>query len=292
MTESGRPFSIKIFYPKGPLNGIKIAEMANWIGRCTYFPRGSLTQIKENEEFGKPGVYILIGTETFGSLQTVYIGEGDPISSRIISHESKKDWWDSCIMITSINDWLNKTQIQFIESSLIKSAQTASRCSMDNKVIPESPTISASDKADAELFLDNAKICMLPLGLDIFTSPTNKEAAKNNGANVEELYLESKGLHAKGCESPDGFIVKIGSLCSSTESEGLEQIDRARRSDLLKLGVLAKDGDNLVFTKDYRFTSPTLAARAILGAPAPGPLRWKNKDGITLREIRETSIKE
>ena len=155
MTESGRPFSIKIFYPKGPLNGIKIAEMANWIGRCTYFPRGSLTQIKENEEFGKPGVYILIGTETFGSLQTVYIGEGDPISSRIISHESKKDWWDSCIMTTSINDWLNKTQIQFIESSLIKSAQTASRCSMDNKVIPESPTISASDKADAELFLDD-----------------------------------------------------------------------------------------------------------------------------------------
>jgi hypothetical protein len=291
MTEANRPFSIKIFYPKGLSNGIRSAEMTNWIGRCTYFPRGSLTQIKEYEEFGKPGVYILIGTETSGSLQTVYIGEGDPISSRIISHESKKDWWDSCIMITSINDWLNKTQIQFIESSLIKSAQSASRCIMDNKVIPESPTISATDKADAELFLDNAKICILPLGLDIFTSPLNKEATKNSGDNIEELYLDSKGLHAKGCESPDGFIVKNGSQCSITESEGLEQIDRARRTDLLKLGVLAKDGDTLVFTKDYRFTSPTLAARAVLGAPAPGPLRWKNKDGITLRDIRESSIK-
>jgi len=292
MTEIRRPFSIKIFYPNGLSNGIRCAEMTNWIGRCTFFPRGSLTQIKEYEEFGKPGVYILIGTETSGSLQTVYIGEGDPISSRIISHESKKDWWDNCLMITSINDWLNKTQIQFIESSLIKSAHNASRCSIDNKVVPESPTISATDKADAELFLDIAKICMLPLGLDIFASPLNQVVAKNGEANVEELFLESKGLHAKGCESPDGFIVKSGSQCSATESNGLEPIDRARRSDLLKLGVLAQEGDNLVFTKDYRFTSPTLAARAILGAPAPGPLRWKNVNGITLREIRESAAKQ
>jgi len=292
MTESDRPFSIKLFYPEGLSSGIKIAEIPNWVGRCTYFPRGALAQIKKYEEFTKPGVYVLTGTETNGSLQTAYIGEGDPISARIMSHEAKKDWWDNCLMITCAKDWLNKTHIQFIESSLIKSASNASRCNLDNRVIPENPSISAADKVDASDFLENAQLCMRPLGMDIFTIPSHIVLSGSTPSNENILFLDSKGLQAIGFESADGFIVRSGSLSSKTETIGLDAIDRSRRADLLRLGVLAENGDNYIFTKDYIFSSPTLAARAILGAPAPGPLRWKNKYGITLRDIRESSISE
>jgi hypothetical protein len=292
MTKSDRPFSINLFYPEGLSSGIRIAEIATWSGRCTYFPRGSLVKIKKYEEFSKPGVYILIGTETGSSLQTAYIGEGDPISGRIISHESKKDWWDYCLIITSSNNWLNKTYIQFIESSLIKSASDASRCNLDNKVIPESPSISASDRVNASHFLENAQLCMRPLGVDIFTTPPKNVLLGAGRTNENILFLDSKGLQGMGFESAEGFTVKSGSMCSKTETVGLDAIDRARRADLLRLEVITDNGDNYIFTKDYNFSSPTLAARAILGAPAPGPLRWKNKDGITLREIRESLIKE
>ena len=292
MTESDRPFSINLFYPEGLSSGIRIAEIATWSGRCTYFPRGSLAKIKKYEEFCKPGVYILIGTEATGTLQTAYIGEGDPISTRIISHESKKEWWDNCLMITSTNNWLNKTHIQFIESSLIKSASNASRSNLDNKVMPESPSISASDRVNTSHFLESALLCMRPLGIDIFSTPSNSTSSGAVTNNENDLFLDSKGLQAMGVESAEGFTVKSGSQCSKTETTGLDAIDRARRADLLRLGVITDNGESYIFTKDYSFSSPTLAARAILGAPAPGPLRWKNKDGVTLREIRESSVKE
>ena len=292
MTESDRPFSINLFYPEGLSSGIRIAEIATWSGRCTYFPRGSLAKIRKYDEFVKPGVYVLMGTETTGTLQTAYIGEGDPISGRIISHESKKDWWDNCLMITSTNNWLNKTHIQFIESSLIKSASIASRCNLDNKVMPDSPSISASDRVNASHFLESAQLCMRPLGIDFFTIPLDNVSSGTSTTNENVLFLDSKGLQARGVESAEGFTVKSGSLCSKTETVGLDAIDRARRADLLRLGVITDSGDSYIFTKDYNFSSPTLAARAILGAPAPGPLRWKNKDGVTLREIRESSVKE
>ncbi len=41
----------------------------------------------------------------------------------------------------------------------------------------------------------------------------------------------------------------------------------------------------LVFTQDYVFTSPSLAAAAICGGSANGLTMWKTKSGETLKEI-------
>ena len=61
-----------------------------------------------------------------------------------------------------------------------------------------------------------------------------------------------------------------------------------RRSQLIEDGILVRADNALVFKKDYEFTSPSAAAGVIRGGTAPGPIKWKNKDGKTLREIEES----
>jgi hypothetical protein len=286
MTDPTRPFSINVFFPSGLRTGIKQAGIPNWVGKCTFFPRSSLKQVRESKELDQPGVYILTGTESASTLPIAYIGEGDPIAGRILSHESNKDWWDNCIAVTCNNKGLSKAHIKFIESALYESALNESRCTLDNKLKPGKPNLSPIEKSFAQDFLDFTLLCMQPLGLDIFPRTALRD---NNVSTVGgKLYLKSRGLIAEAYDSSDGFIVIKGSHSSTTESEGLDSVDRARRADLIKLGVLVNKGKRFIFTKDYRFTSPTLAARAILGAPAPGPLRWKNNSGLTLRAIRDS----
>ena len=50
-------------------------------------------------------------------------------------------------------------------------------------------------------------------------------------------------------------------------------------------GVLSVSEDQLVFTRDEEFPSPSAAAAVIHGGHANGLIAWKNKDGKTLKEI-------
>ena len=52
----------------------------------------------------------------------VYVGEGAPVFDRIQSHNEskyKKDFWNRAIVFSSKDDYLTKTQIQYLESKLV-----------------------------------------------------------------------------------------------------------------------------------------------------------------------------
>ena len=53
------------------------------------------------------------------------------------------------------------------------------------------------------------------------------------------------------------------------------------RKTLLEKGVLREDGDFLVFTSDYSFSSASAAAATVIGASANGRILWKLPDGRT-----------
>ena len=62
-----------------------------------------------------------------------------------------------------------------------------------------------------------------------------------------------------------------------------------KREDLINKWII-KEGDNeIVFLKDYLFTSPSTWASMITGMPMNGWVTWKNKDGKTLDEIERNS---
>lgn len=45
--------------------------------------------------------------------------------------------------------------------------------------------------------------------------------------------------------------------------------------------------ENFTFTQDWAFTSPSLAAAIVVGYSINGRNAWKNRPGISLKEIEE-----
>jgi hypothetical protein len=105
------------------------------------------------------------------------------------------------------------------------------------------------------------------------------------------LYIEGKGIRAKGYEVKDGFVVCEGSQAVLEEVQCFQKYPAFRgairdRVHLIKEGILKREGNAYVFTRDYTLSSPSSAANVILGYS--GNLeRWKDKRGTSLKEIRE-----
>jgi len=57
------------------------------------------------------------------------------------------------------------------------------------------------------------------------------------------------------------------------------------RAKLIAKQILVLTHGVYEFTKDYEFSSPSLAAAVVRGSSANGLVEWKNKDGQTLKAI-------
>src|SRR6266576_3869805 len=72
----GEPYTIRIFVPDGDPEGLRIIDRMNWTGLGIVFPRESWSKIRQRLDFGKPGVYILVGyVSEEDDLPTLYIGQ-------------------------------------------------------------------------------------------------------------------------------------------------------------------------------------------------------------------------
>ena len=58
------------------------------------------------------------------------------------------------------------------------------------------------------------------------------------------------------------------------------------RNTLLEKGIV---DSNCCFTKDYIFTSPSLAAAVVMGRNANGRTEWKTKDNKSIKDIEENN---
>lgn len=101
--------------------------------------------------------------------------------------------------------------------------------------------------------------------------------------SVDFLWIKNRnGIEAKGFISPEGFVVCKGSTIRDQLSE------KSIGKNIIKLREqYLNDGtvvDN-IFTRDTLFTSPSAASDFILGNSTSGKEQWKNKDGISLKNL-------
>jgi hypothetical protein len=81
---------------------------------------------------------------------------------------------------------------------------------------------------------------------------------------------------------PSGdFLVLAGSKARVRTTTTIPRGTSTLRKTLLETGVLHDDGQFLVFTSDYSFTSASAAAATVTGASANGRILWKLDDGRT-----------
>ena len=251
------------------------------------FPRSVLPEIKKREEFGRTGVYLLLGPREDGEGELLYIGEGDPVRPRLENHFSKKDFWNRGVFfVTGQEGALNKAHVQYLEARLIELAQTAKRLPLDNLNHPKRPTLNEADQADMEVFLGHILQILPLLGISAFEKPGMSKTVRRN-----QLFLNSKGVSAEGFESTGGFVVCKGSQAvlesvpsMKTHVRGMYDI----RKKLIESGVLQKEDTCFRFGQDYSFSSPSTAADVVMGRSANGRIEWKDKTGRTLKAIQES----
>ena len=270
------PFSVRIFLPTGNPEGLRIIEKSNWSGVGLAFPRPGLKDAnKDREELESSGVYVLIGPPT-DNLRRAYIGESDELGKRLLNHDRdpKKDFWNQVVAFTSKDQNLNKAHVRHVEARLVRLAEEAGRCDLENSANPSEPSLSDADKADAELFLADMLLCLPVLGVDFFEKPLEEK-------EISLRILEAKGVRATGYEDTKDFIVKKGSQAVrvAEETPSIPPHIRKKRASLLGEGSLKDAGNVFQFTRDVHFPSLSQAAGVVVGGKADGPKMWKKGEG-------------
>jgi hypothetical protein len=276
-----QPFSIKIFLPEGT-EGIRIVEKSLWTGKGLVCQRSQFPKAKVRPEFQKSGVYVLIGPVSESGLPNVYVGEGDPAGARISDHFAKKDFWQTLYLFTSKDETLNKAYIQHLESRLFELAKSAKRCQLENSVVPALPSLSESDSAEAEGFLQEMLLCFPVLGVNLFNKPATipHQALK--------LYLKTKTEQlAEGYESSEGFVVLAKSKAHAHEAPSIHGYLHDIRTSLVTQNLFELKNGFYVLKEPYVFNSPSTAAGVMLGRSANGRTEWKDTKGVTLKDIQE-----
>ena len=279
------PFYIRILVPTGNPDGLRIVEKSNWSGVGIVFNRSNFKEAVKRPEFEKTGVYVLIGNDEESGSKTIYVGEGDPVKSRLNQHYSNKDFWTWAVFFVAKDDSLNKAHVQHLESQLLTLARNAKLCKLNNETEPNPPTLSEADTVFVESFLRDITSIFPLLNLNVF------EMAFVSAGVKELLYLDAKGVKATCYEDAKGFIVLKGSEAVLDEMSYIHQYMSTIRKDLLEKGVMVLDGTKYIFTQDYVFNSPSTAAGVIKGSTG-GKKSWKNSKGVTLKELQEAAVKE
>ncbi|MGB7978504.1 MAG: GIY-YIG nuclease family protein [Chlamydiales bacterium] len=275
------PFTINLFLPDGIPEGLKIIEKSNWSGCGLSLPRASFSKHKQRLEFQKPGIYFLIGD--LDVEPKMYIGEGDPLLNRILSHSQNKNFWDLLIAFTSKDQNLNKSAIQYLEAHLIQLAHNTGRFSVMNEKNPREPSLSEMDRAVCDGYLRELLLCLPLLGINL-----SREPAGCHPAN--KLFIRAKNLNASGSESPEGFLVHKESQATFIEAPSIPPGIKALRSTLIERGILTKlETNTFKFSQNYLFSSPSTASSVILGRSSNGRLEWRNEKGRSLGEIEDSN---
>src|SRR5690625_2087224 len=180
----------------------------------TIFPRTKLKDFLARNESKKPGCYILLGNSIENPDETiVYVGEGESVDTRLKSHshgEKQKDFWEEAIVFTSKDDYITKTQIQYLESKIYRLVYQAERAGLENSQIPSSPNLSEVDTAEMEHFLNAIKLILSSMGINILEP---KRIEMTEKVSTEEIIYEFSVNNAKAKMKieEDKYIVLQGS---------------------------------------------------------------------------------
>ncbi len=282
-----RPTSIRIFLADGVPEGLRIVEKSNWTGRAVVVSRAQIDRAFQRDELSQPGVYVLAGVDDDG-VSKIYVGEADILRDRIRQHVANKDFWSKLVAFTSTNEGLNKAHVRYIEARLIHLAKDANQWEVENNNLPSIPPLSEADRADAEWFLSEMLLIFPLLGIDAFEAASSQGSslANSNSSDSPEMFLKQRGAEARGREVPDGFVVFKGSKGRSAEVASCHQYLKDLRRQLRERGVIRDEGEVIVFTQDFRFSSPSTAAGVLVGGNANGRTAWKDEKGRTLKTLQ------
>lgn len=278
------PFSktIQMFIFDGNPNGRIMCELSNWNGRVYKISRNELSEFSQRADSENTGVYFLFGKDEENN-DTVYIGEAEKMFSRLKQHLRDSEYWNDCIVVISKDNLLNKAHVKYLENKFYMLAQNAGRSIVINNTIPTCSSISEYDEAMLHEFINNAKLLVNTLGYKVFDT-IEDTAVRQNDTEQYFFIKAARGADAKGMIVSDGFAVMKGSTIALSTVQSMSDSLKKLRDSLIKKEIIDK---NFKITRDYIFTSPSLAAAIVMGRNANGRTEWKNEEHKSIKDIEE-----
>ncbi|MBC2653289.1 GIY-YIG nuclease family protein [Novosphingobium aerophilum] len=293
--------SLELYYIDGRPDGMLTAELFNWTGHVLMAPRTQIATALARPEASYAGIYLLLGELDGAPL--AYIGEGEDISARIRSHDVKKDWWSSAVLVTATANKLNKAHVRYLEARLIAEAKSIGRTPLENGTAPNPPSLSEADVAKMEAFLENLFVVLPAVRVDMFIqrarSSDHKASAPKESKQPRQplpgpetasgdvrfrLELPRKNFSADAVLNERGeFVVLAGSNARPAQNLGSYT---GLYNELVRAGVIAPDtAGQLRFASSYVFNSPSAAASVASGTSANGAVGWKHVEtGMTYKD--------
>lgn len=269
--------AIQILVNNGNPNGLKIIEIAGWVGKCFVVPRQNIKDLKERPESNQPGIYFLFGIDTETNKEIVYIGESESFYSRISSHDSNKYFWNTAVVFCG---GLNRAFVKYLEYKATTLAIEAGRMHIENKVQPQENTLSEFEKVSIGQYFENIKFILSVFHYELF------ESLEESFIDNTFYFIESDGVNAKAKILENGeVLVMSGSVARIRETESFSGWSKIARQQFLKEGkFIIKDDNSYELSEDVIFKSPSAAAATLVGRSINGWTAWKDKDGNTLDE--------
>ena len=272
---------IKMLIFDGNSNGLIMSELSGWKGRVYKVSRNELGSLGSRSDAEHTGIYFLFGKNDDND-DTIYIGEAEKIFKRLKQHLSEDNYWTECVIVISNDNSLNKAHVKYLENEfyeLAKKSSSINGFSVVNNTIPTRASIDEYDLAMLQDFIDNTRLLVNALGYKVFND------INNNLTRNDMFYINAaRGAVASGTLTARGFVVFNGSTISDSTAPSISPSLLKLRVELVNKGIISKDN---VFTKDYAFTSPSLAAAVVMGRNANGRTEWRTKEKKSLKEIEE-----
>ena len=270
--------TIKIFLIDGDPNGRMSCELSNWTGKAYKIPRIKIKDCSDRSDLNSTGVYLLFGKNEQGK-DMVYIGEAENVLVRLNQHLSTKDFWRETVVFISKDENLNKAHIKYLENRLHDIGMRTNRYIIENGCTPTLSSISESDRAEMEEFIENIKLLVNTLGHKVFE---DKREFTSSAKPKELLYIKAaRGCDAKGEQTSEGFLVLKGSKVAETMTPSSSPSIIKIKQDLEDKQIII----NSEFVDDYLFSSPSYAAAIVMGRSANGLTEWKTADGKILKSL-------
>ncbi len=270
---------VEILLLEGTPSGLRYADIKTKVIRAFVSPRASFRELLKRPELENAGVYVLFGRPTDSTLPQIYIGEADVLSTRLPMHNSKEFWSDIIVFLT-LDETFDKAGVRYLESMLVNRATQDKLAELQNGNTPAIKNISEANVAVMDDCIEDIIFLLTVLGYPVIRSKTYQVETSN-----PLLYIKGIGQTATGRETDEGFVVYKDSTARIDNAPSVGKSESKMREHLITSGVLQKVENSYIFTQEYLFSSPSLAAGVILGRNSNGRNEWKSSDGKTLNEL-------
>lgn len=267
-------------------------------------PRRELKNCDDEEELyallHSPGVYFMFGQYDESAIKDklsrdfVYIGEGTDVLRRIrIQHTFEKEGkgsWQDVVVLVAVRSYFDETKIKYLEKRFIDIANKTRRYDLvnENKLANSNNKPLKHDLDTLEEIIEDTKLFLFHLGHRVL----EPQPSQTNIAEEDKLFFswshsktastsaEITSGKAIGVRKEDGFWVLKGSVISKKTANYLPSGYKELREQNKK-----KIDKKQRLMEDIVFNSPSAASSFVCGRNSNGLTDWKNKDGVSLKEL-------